>query len=102
MIVMPSREDSLPLVALEAASLARPIVATRVGGLPEILADQQTGLLVDKENIAALGSAILSLLGEPATAVRMGEAARKRIKNLFDWQRHVEAYDILYRNLVTT
>ena len=49
LIVMPSREDSLPLVALEAARMARPVVATRVGGLPEIVVHQETGLLVEPE-----------------------------------------------------
>jgi len=100
MVVMPSREDSLPLVALEAAQLARPIVATRVGGLPEVVVHHETGLLVDKEDSAGLAQAISFLIDNPDAAVRMGKAAQRRVEAVFSWERHVDAYDALYRRLI--
>jgi glycogen(starch) synthase len=99
-VVMPSREDSLPLVALEAARMARPIVATRVGGLPEVVLHQQTGLLVEKENAGGLADAISFLIAHPDAAVQMGRAAQSRVQTVFSWERHVNAYDALYRQLV--
>jgi glycosyltransferase involved in cell wall biosynthesis len=100
LVVMPSREDSLPLVALEAARMARPIVATRVGGLPEIVVHQETGLLVEKEDSNALADAISFLIDKPDAAVRMGKSAQRRVEAVFNWEKHVDAYDALYRRLI--
>jgi glycogen synthase len=98
-VVMPSRAESFPMVALQAAQMARPVVGTRVGGLPEVI-DQQTGLLVDKENPEALAKAIAFLLDHPVRATQMGQAARDRVQRDFDWERHVNAYDRLYKKLM--
>lgn len=98
-VVMPSRQDSFPLVALEAGMMGRPIVATRVGGLPELIEDGETGLLVASENPAELGAAVASLLADPQRAKRFGRAARERILRQFSWDAHVDAYDGLYRKL---
>jgi len=97
---MPSRAESLPMVALQAAQMARPIVGTRVGGLPEVVIDQETGFLVDKENPEALANAIAFLLDHPKRATRMGQAARDRVQRDFSWERHVDAYDQLYKKLI--
>jgi glycogen(starch) synthase len=101
LVVMPSREDSFPLVALEAALMGRPLVATRVGGLPEIIVPMETGILVDKEDCDGLTKAIAFLLDRPQEAMRMGEAARLRAQAIFRWERHVDAYDALYQTLIT-
>jgi glycogen(starch) synthase len=100
MLLMPSRHDSLPMAALEAAFMGRPIVAARVGGLPEVVAHDQTGLLVESENSAALAGAVVKLLEAPQKASQFGVAARARVKDLFGWDHHVKAYDALYRTLV--
>ena len=99
-VVMPSRSESFGLVALEAAMMARPVVATRVGGLVEIVVHQQTGLLVEPEDSSALAEAIASLLNHPQTATHMGKAARQRAQEVFSWDRYVEAYDTLYQRLI--
>jgi glycosyltransferase involved in cell wall biosynthesis len=99
-VLMPSRAESLPLVALEAALMARPVVGTQVGGLPEVVADQQTGLLVELDNSAALAEATAYLLAHPGIATRVGQAARRRTQKEFSWARHVDAYDTLYRKLI--
>jgi glycogen(starch) synthase len=100
LVVLPSRSEGLPQVAMEAGLMARPVAATRVGGLPEVIAHQQTGLLVEPENSAALAEAIMFLLGRPDESIRMGQAARLRVQEVFSWDRYVDAYDALYRKLV--
>jgi glycogen(starch) synthase len=99
-VVIPSRQESLPLVALEAGLMARPVVGTRVGGVPEIVLHQQSGLLVDKEDSAALAQAIVYLFEHPESAAQMGQVARHRMQRTFTWQQHVDSYDQLYRKLV--
>jgi glycogen(starch) synthase len=100
LVVMPSRWEGLPLTALEAAQMGRPIVATRVGGMPEVVVNGETGLLVDKDDSQALAQAIAMLLDRPQTAQRMGAAARHRALDAFSFERHVEAYDAVYRRLI--
>jgi glycogen(starch) synthase len=99
-IMIPSRIESLPVVALQAAQMARPVVATRIGGLPEVIIDHQTGLLVDRESPQALADAIAFLLDHPQTAAELGQSARHRIQRDFGWDRYVDAYDGLYRKLL--
>jgi glycogen(starch) synthase len=99
-VVVPSRIEGFGLVALEAAVMARPVVAARVGGLPEIVIHEETGLLVDEGDDAALAEAIVFLLNNPQTAGRMGQAARGRAEIEFSWQRYVDSYDNLYRLIV--
>ena len=101
-VVMPSRwQEPFGLVALEAALMARPVVATRVGGLPEVVVHNQTGFLVEKEDSQALAEAIAFLLEHPTTATQMGQTGRSRALEQFGWDRYVDAYDTLYRRLVT-
>jgi len=98
---MPSRRESLPLVALEAALMARPVIATRIGGLPEVVQHRMTGLLVESEDPQSLGDAISFLLRQSALATEMGNRAKSRANRLFSWKNHVDGYDALYRNLAT-
>jgi len=81
-VVIPSRREGLPLAGLQAALMARPVVGTRVGGLAELVASEQTGLLVDTEDSAGLAEAITRLLQCGKLAVQMGEAARARQKDV--------------------
>ncbi len=99
-VLLPSRREGFPLVALEAAQMARPVIATRVGGLPESVAHQETGLLIEKEDTSALADAIAFLLNSPDVANRMGKASRSRVLDTFRHENCVEAYDILYQRLI--
>jgi glycosyltransferase involved in cell wall biosynthesis len=99
-VIMPSHREGLPSVALEAALMARPVVATRVGGLPEVVLHQKTGLLVDDKDQEALAEAMLFLLNHPDTATALGVAARRRAQEVFSFERYVSAYDTLYKKLV--
>jgi glycogen(starch) synthase len=98
-VLMPSRQESLPLVALEAALMARPVVATRVGGLPEVVEHGRSGLVVEAENSGAFGEAVESLLRHPDLAAKMGQNARARAQQMFSWNGHVQAYNRLYESL---
>jgi glycosyltransferase involved in cell wall biosynthesis len=101
LVVMPSRTEGFPLVALEAMLMARPIVASRAGGLPEAVVDGETGLLVDIKDVEGLAGAIASLLAGRDRARRMGTAGRVRAIEKFSWQRNVvEPYESLYRRLI--
>jgi glycogen(starch) synthase len=99
LVVMPSRREAFGLVALDAAVMARPIVATRVGGLVEVVEHQHTGLLVENEEAEALAQAIAFLLNHPQVAIRLGQAARQRAQERFSWQQYVTAYERLYKKL---
>jgi glycogen(starch) synthase len=101
LVVVPSRwEEAFGLVALEAAQMARPVVGTRVGGLPEVVVDGETGLVVAKEDPVALARAIIRLLTDPQRATAMGQSARRRALERFGWERFLTDYDALYRRLM--
>lgn len=97
LVVVPSRwSEPFGLVALEAALMARPVVAARVGGLAEAVEDGTTGLLVEPENTVTLADAMLRLLDDPDLADRMGVTGRDRAMQRFSWERCVDDYDRLY------
>jgi glycogen synthase len=102
LVLIPSRLEGFGLVAIEAGAMARPVVATRVGGLPEVIVHEETGLLVNQESSPALADAISLLLDHTEVAVQMGEAGRRRVEEVFSWERCVDAYDTVYRKLAAT
>ena len=100
MVLIPSRHEGLPQVACQAAMMGRPIVATRVAGLPEIVQHKETGLLVEKEDTHALTEAILYLLQHPDTAIQMGHAAQDRSTEKFHWESCVTGFEAQCKKLV--
>jgi glycosyltransferase involved in cell wall biosynthesis len=94
--VNPSRAESFGVAALEAAASGLPVVASRVGGLPEIVADGETGLLVPPEAPAALAEALRSLIRSPERRRELGKAARARAVERYDWRRCAQAMERLY------
>lgn len=81
-VLIPSRPEGLPNVAIQAALMARPVVGTRVAGLTEMVVPDQTGLLVGPESSDALAKAIAFLLDHTQTATQMRHAARRRAAHL--------------------
>lgn len=82
-LVHPALRDPFPLALLEGMALARPIVASAVGGIPEMLVDGESGRLVPPDDPAALAGAVIELLGDEARRRRIGEAARARLTGTF-------------------
>jgi glycosyltransferase involved in cell wall biosynthesis len=80
---LPSWTEGLPMTLLEAMSHARPVLATPVGGTPELVVDGETGVLVRPRDPAALARGLARLLGDPAAARAMGEAGRRRVAERF-------------------
>ena len=102
-VVVPSRwQEAFGLVALEAALQGRPAVVCRVGGLPEVVADGETGRVVDPDDDAALASAVGELLDDPRRAARMGDAARARAVSRYGVARYADGYERLYEQLTRT
>jgi phosphatidyl-myo-inositol dimannoside synthase len=88
--------DGLPNFALEALSTATPVVATRVGGLPQAIDDGVTGRLVVERDAKALADAIRDVLAHPARAREYGTAARQRVIRDFGWPRVAERFEAAY------
>jgi glycosyltransferase involved in cell wall biosynthesis len=81
-VVLPSHREGLPLSVLEAMAHGRPVVASAVGGIPELVQDGVTGLLVPPGDVDALRSALERLLADPILRRRMGRAGRRRVAEL--------------------
>jgi glycogen(starch) synthase len=99
LVVVPSvGHEDFGLVAAEAARMARPVVATRVGGLPEVVRHGRTGFLVPDGDREALAGAIATLLECADTATRLGQAARRRAGRQFSWSAYARKYLALYHS----
>jgi glycosyltransferase involved in cell wall biosynthesis len=89
--------EGLGVVLLEAMSYRKPVIATRVGGIPDIVIDGQTGLLVEEKDPAGLAQAIRRVLDDPELAVRLGWAGAMCVQERCGWDRIVDAIEALYR-----
>lgn len=98
--VLPSVIEGFPNVLLEAMAMARPVVATRVGGIPELVDSGRDGVLVPARDGVALADAVTALLSDKDSALRMGERASEKIKRNFSLDRMVDDYEKLYRRLL--
>ena len=92
----------MPNAVLEAMAAAKPVVATRVGGVPELVVDGETGILVSPKDTEALARAIVTLIQDPLRGRSMGEAGRKRVQDHFSMTAMVTKTDHLYQELLKT
>jgi glycosyltransferase involved in cell wall biosynthesis len=99
LLCLPSLYEGMPLTAIEAAAMARPVVATAVDGTPEVVRDGVTGHLVPPADPGRLAEALLALLRDPDGARRMGRAGRDWALVRFDLGRQVEETARVYRSL---
>jgi alpha-maltose-1-phosphate synthase len=97
---VPSIYEPLGIVNLEAMACGTAVVASRTGGIPEVVADGETGLLVPPDDPAALAEALNALLSDPDRAQVMGQAGRKRAVAEFGWQAIAAQTVSLYSKLV--
>jgi glycosyltransferase involved in cell wall biosynthesis len=90
--VLPSRREPFGIVLLEAAWAGVPLVAARVGGIPEIVLDGCSGLLVPSEDHAALATAILRIVSNPDLGANLARNARERVLPKFTWEKQAPRY----------
>ena len=88
--------ENSPLTAYEAMACGRAMVGTRIGGIPELVVDQETGLLFERNNDVDLAEKIIRLLRDKDLAERMGKAARQRAEEEFPESRHIDSILALY------
>jgi glycosyltransferase involved in cell wall biosynthesis len=101
-VAAPSRIEPFGLASLEAMAVARPVVASRVGGIPEVVRDGLDGLLVPPEDPASLATAIARLLDNPDERRAMGLQGRQRAIETFGIQVHGEALGRVYESILNT
>ena len=94
--VLPSTSEGFPLVVLEAMAAGRPVVATRCGGVEEMIADGEDGITVPIGDAGQLAAGICCLLADPRRAALLGDNARRRMRRQFSTKGMVAGYEQLY------
>ena len=89
-VVAPCEREGFGLAAAEAMAFGRPVVAAAGGALLELVADEETGLLVAPRDAPALRAAVERLLADPELRARLGDAARERARGRFGWDTVIE------------
>ena len=90
-------QEGFGMVLVEAMAFGLPVVATRSGGIPDIVRDEETGVLVAERDVGALTRGIARMLDDPALAARLAEAARDDVRHRFAPARIASAFDTVYR-----
>jgi len=98
--VLPSRTEGLPITILEVMAAGKPVVATKVGGIPEVVRDGQTGLLVPSMDPSRLAEALIQLLEAPALAKAMGQAGRTHVESHFSMEREARQTSLVYAQVL--
>jgi glycosyltransferase involved in cell wall biosynthesis len=99
-LVHPATMEGLGVALLQAAAAGVPIIASNVGGIPEVVQDQVNGLLVPPGDVAALRVAVATLLGDPPLRRRLGDAGRLLAPTEFGVARMVDDHIALYREVM--
>lgn len=96
MCVLPSREENFSLAILSAMCIGTPTISTRVGGTPEIISDQNTGLLTVPDNTAELTKAIKRFLNNPSWREKMGKSGSEYVRNNLTWEHACSKFESIY------
>ena len=99
-VVMPSLWEGLPLTLLEALVRGRPVVASRVGGIPEVIEDGANGRLVPPGDVAALTMALDEFHARPDAAFRLGRAGARVVREHYTWPRVIEQFEAVYDDVL--
>jgi glycosyltransferase involved in cell wall biosynthesis len=100
-VVLTSRNEGTPTTLIEAGAARKPVVATRVGGVPSVVRNGETGFLVPPGRAETVARRTLDLLNDPDAARALGTAARKWVREWFSAERLADDLDVLYRELLT-
>lgn len=100
--IVDSRGDTegLGVVLIEALSYMRPVVASRVGGIVDVILHEKTGLLVPEKDPHALADALVRVLTDRELAQRLAEAGHRHVQEVFDWTRIIERTEEIYRRIL--
>jgi glycosyltransferase involved in cell wall biosynthesis len=99
-VLLTSVSEGIPLTLIEGMAAGLPVVATRVGGIPEVVADGETGLLFPAGNAEALAEQVLRLAGDPALRERLGRVGRLRALDHFSEDKMCAHYDRIYQSML--
>lgn len=100
-LALPSHWEAMPMAVLEAMAAGVPVVASRVGGIPGVVVDGKTGLLVEPRDVNALGEALARILVEAGTRQAMGQAARERAAEQFSAEIVVPRLEALWDSILS-
>ena len=92
--------DGCPIVILEAMACGKPVVSSDISGIPIVVKDGETGLLVGEKNVQALATAIISLLENPDKREQFGRAGKLRIQQELTWTKTIEQFIKIYQQNV--
>ena len=101
MFVLPSCAEGMSNVILEAMACGLPVIATSVGGNPELVENEETGLLVPPRNVEALYDSFKKLLSDKKLRERMGRSGRKKVEEYFTWDKIAREYLKLYESILS-
>ncbi len=100
LFVMPSHWEGLPMALLEAMAMSMPVIATRVGGIPNVIKDGVNGLLIDKCDEIALEEKILLLLSDAELRMKLGNEAKKTVIEKYSAKNVASEYELLYQSII--
>ncbi|OGO21394.1 MAG: hypothetical protein A2144_00290 [Chloroflexi bacterium RBG_16_50_9] len=99
-VVLTSLSEGCPIVVLEASACGIPVIASRVGGVPDIVEDGKTGIVISPRNITELKQALIKMMNNPLLRVEMGKRARERIEQGFTWDKTCSRLEEFYLELI--
>jgi len=97
--LLPSREESFGNAIAEAMACGTPVITSGAGSIPEIILNEEEGIVIQNEDYAAMGEALIELLSNPEKRKDMGDAARERIINTFTWKKTASRFLEIYQTL---
>jgi glycosyltransferase involved in cell wall biosynthesis len=100
LVVLTSANEGLPVAVIEALSAGKPVVSTRVGGVPELIEDGRTGYIVEPENVESIAEGLMKAVSQPEQTQAMGFIAQKETIRKFSIQRLIQDIDLLYQELL--
>jgi len=99
-LVLPSLSEGCPVVVLEASASGIPVIASRVGGVPDLIDDGKTGIIVNPKNILDLEQALLKLKNNSELKLEMGKRARERVASEFTWDKICDKLETFYSEVI--